>query len=288
MTATIDKRGLRTQALERKERILDALQRWPDLKYSALAKRLGIKTGTLSYDLHQLRKAGRIAPRQRSKNEFDVEKRRRKVLDLLCENPNITAREIAGIINEPLVAVTQDKYILVKAGIAPKGVRSRRRANAALSNELLKRVANADDASRSADELARDLGVAKGVIITARMIVALRNSGGFDKDSELERDFRRRQIDYHSNTSMTYKKRPCEGMLGVRLPEEEHKRWMKLHKLKKQGLSWSENGVYRTHGRGVRKNQYALKGLSLIGKKMRERGLVTERQAEGYRFSRNS
>lgn len=286
MTATIDKRGLRTQALERKERILDALQRWPDLKYSALAKRLGIKTGTLFYDLHQLRKAGRIAPRQRSKNEFDVAKRRRKVLDLLCENPNITAREIAGIINEPLVVVTQDKYMLVKAGIAPKGVRTRRRANAALSDELLKRVVKADDASRSMDELARKLGVAKGVIKHARQVIALKSGRGLDSDFEVERDFRRRQLEYHPNTSMTCKKRPCEGLLGVRLPEEEHKRWMKLHKLKKQGLSWSENGVYRTHGRGVRKNQYALKGLSLIGKNMRERGLVTELQGKGYRFNK--
>ncbi|MBR0225305.1 MAG: hypothetical protein IJL92_04520 [Thermoguttaceae bacterium] len=286
MTATIDKRGLRTQALERKERILDALQRWPELKYSALAKRLGIKTGTLFYDLHQLRKAGRIAPRQRSKNEFDVAKRRRKVLDLLCENPNITAREIAGIINEPLVAVTQDKYLLVKAGIAPKGVRSRRRANAALSDELLKRVVKADDASLSMDELARDLGVKGAVIKQARQVIALKSGRGLDRDFEAERDFRRRQLEYHPNTTMTSKKRPCEGLLGVRLPEEEHKRWMKLHKLKRQGLSWREEGVYRTRGHGVKKTQYAFENVLQIRKRMRERSLVTELKGKGYRFNK--
>lgn len=272
---------------ERQKRILDELRRWPDLKYSALAKRLGIKTGTLHYDVHQLRKAGRVAFRNASRNEFDVAKRRRKVLDLLFENPRLTIREIARIMNEPRHKINMDKRLLVKAGLAPKGVRTCRRACTPFSDEFLQRVANADDSCRSAEELAVKLGVKVAVIKQARQVIALKSGRGLDRDFEADRDFRRRQLEYRPNTSMTCKKRPCEGLLGVRLPEEEHKRWMKLHKLKKQGLSWSENGVYRTHGRGVRKNQYALKGLSLIGKNMRERGLVTELQGKGYRFNKD-
>lgn len=272
----------------RQERILAALRRWPDMKYVAIARRLEIKEGTLLSDLHELRKAGRIAFRKASTNEFDVAKRRRKILDLLFENPRLTVRELARIMNEPFYLVNMDKRLLTKAGLTPKGVRSCRRAVTPYSDELLKRVANADDSGRTAKEIAMKLGVKDAVIKQARQVIALKSGRGLDRDFEADRDFRRRQREYHSNQNVTYKARKYEGLLGVRLPEEEHKRYMHIRELKKQGLSWSEKGVCRTHGHGVRKTQYALKGVSLIRNRMRERGLVTELQGKGYRFNRNS
>ena len=270
---------------ERQERILAAIQRWPGMKYDAIAKRLAIPVGTLAHDFYELRKAGRLSYRRSAVNEFDVASRRRKVLDLLSRNPRLTNDELARIMKTPRYIINADKRLLTKAGVAPIGVRTRRCSRTPFTSEFLKRVANADS-GQSAKTLAMKLGTKDSVIKKARQILALKAWRGLDCDFETDREFRRRQVEYHNNQSVTNKGRNCEGLLGVRLPEEEHKRWMRLHKLKKQGLSWREEGVYRTRGHGVKKTQYAFENVLLIRKRMRERSLVTERQGKGYRFNK--
>lgn len=270
----------RREIAERREKVVAFITANPDAPLKVVAKRLNATIGQLNFDLKTLRKQGRLSLRYCHYDEFSVSRRRREIVRLLQNDPKLTARQIAKILGEPFEHVNRDRWLLNKAGKLPANVRTARRTGSAMDATLEKAVQTSDSTSL---QIARALKKPFSSVRIAKVIDNLKKDVGLDPILESEKQWRRAQVENHWRRG-TIIAELCGNHLGVFLPADEHKRWIKLHRLKEKGFTWSENGIHRTSGLGVEKDRTTLRGVSTIRDRMRAKGIKTENQE---RWARN-
>ncbi len=265
---------------ERREKVVEFITANPDAPLKVVAKRLNATICQLNFDLKILRKQGRLSFRHSRYDEFSVAKRRREIVRLLQNNPRLTARQIAKILGEPFVNVNHDKWLLNKAGKLPSNVRTARRTGSAMDATLEKAVQTSD---ATALQISRSLKKPLNSVSIAKVVDKLKKDVGLDPVFEAEKQWRRAQIENRWSRG-TMIAELCGGHIGVFLTADEHKRWVKLHRLKEKGFTWSEKGIHRTSGHVVDKDRTTLRGVSTIRDRMRAKGIKTENQE---RWARN-
>lgn len=265
---------------ERQEKLVEAIKENPNAEYSELARSFGVPLHIVRNDLAELRQKGIIERRQNERTRIGIDERRRAVLDLLLDDPDMTCSEIAKRLKITTQVAQNDRFLLKHAGLVKK-----RRKSRVISKELLAQAANLDDFDESVRSIARKLGVPQGRFIKAREILRCRFLVEKGREDVDERDFRERQkANYNTSSRLCYKGYACYGFMGVNLPKEEHKRWLALHNLRKKGLQWTPDGVVKVHGVKRRKAE-AFASCWKVGEKMRKSGLKTELQAQGYGYN---
>ena len=276
--ATMEERSARKR--ERQEKLVEAIKANPDAEYSELARTFNVPLHIVRNDLAELRKKGIIERRQKERTRIGIDERRRSVLGLLLDDPDLTCPEIARKLKITTQVAQNDRFLLQAAGLVKK-----RRQSRVISKELLAQAANLDDFDDSVRSIARKLGVPQGRFIKAREILRCRFLVEKGREDVDERDFRERQkANYNTTSRLCYKGYACFGFMGVNLPREEHKRWLALHNLRKKGLQWTPDGVVKVHGVKRRKAE-SFASVWKVGEKMRKSGLKTELQAKGFRYN---
>lgn len=274
--ATMEERSARKR--ERQERLVEAIKANPDAEYSELARTFNVPLHIVRNDLSELRKKGIIERRQDERTRIKIDERRRAVLDLLLDDPDLTCPEIARKLKITTQVAQNDRFLLQAAGLVKK-----RRQSMVITKELLAQSANLDDFDDSVHSIARKLGVPQGRLIKAREILRCRFA--IEKEEPEERDFRERQkANYNTTARLRYKGYACFGFMGLNLPKEEHKRWLALHNLRKKGLQWTPEGVIKIRGE-KRRTAEAFASAWKVGEQMRKNGLKTEFQAQGYGYN---
>lgn len=277
--ATMEERSARKR--ERQEKLVEAIKANPDAEYSELARKFNVPIHIIRNDLSELRQKGIIERRQNERTRVGIDERRRAVLDLLLDDPDLTCQEIARKLKITIHVAQDDRFLLQEAGL----VKSKRRRSSSISKELLAQAANLDDFDDSVCSIARKLGVPRCRFIKAREILRCRFLVEKGKEDVDERDFRERQkANYNTTARLCYKGYACFGFMGVNLPKEEHKRWLALHNLRKKGLQWTPEGVIKIRGEKRRTAPAFTSGWK-VGEQMRKNGLKTELQAQGYEYN---
>ena len=206
--ATMKERTARKR--ERQERLVEAIKENPGVKYSEIARRLGVPLHIVRNDFSELMRNGKIERRRNERSRIEIDERRRAVLDLLLDDPTLTCPEIARKLKITIQVAQNDRFLLQAAGL----IKSKRRSRA-MSKELMKQAANLDDFDDSVHSIARKLGVPHGRLIKAREILRCRFLVDRGKEEAYERDFRERQKANRLATSkLRYKGYACFGFMG--------------------------------------------------------------------------
>jgi Mn-dependent DtxR family transcriptional regulator len=276
--ATMKERSARKR--ERQERLVEAIKANPNAEYSELARTLGVPLHIVRNDLSELMKKGTIERRKNERTRIGIDERRRAVLDLLLDDPDLTCPEIARRLKITTQVAQNDRYLLQHAGLVKK-----RRQSKVISKELLAQASNLDDFEDSVLTSARKLGVPLCRLLKAREVLRCRFLVEKSREDVDERDFRERQkANYNTTSRLCYKGYACFGFMGVNLPREEHKRWLALHNLRKKGLQWTPDGVIKIRGE-KRRTAESFASVWKVGEKMRKSGFKTELQAQGYGYN---